>query len=71
MHYFDERSVIRLVALTVTAHGWSVERSKTDDDFGQQMTWFVDAAGTSVRGRSLSYDRGLTLRADDVRCEVT
>jgi hypothetical protein len=57
LHYFDERGVIRLFALTVTAHGWSVERSKTDDDFGQRMTWLVDAAGTTVRGRSqLSHD---------------
>ena len=56
-HYFDERGVIRLFALTVTADGWSVERSTTDDDFGQRMTWLVDAGGTTVLGRSqLSHD---------------
>ena len=41
VHYFDERGVLRLFALTDTADGWSVERSKTDDDFGQRMTWLV------------------------------
>ncbi len=57
MHYFDERGVIRLFALTVTADGWSVERSRTDDDFGQRTTWLVDADGRTVRGRSqLSHD---------------
>ncbi len=56
-HYFDARGVVRRFALVVTADGWSTERPRGDEAFGQRTTWRVDAEGTVIRGTSqLSYD---------------
>lgn len=64
MHYFDQRGVYRVYAVSLDQETWQFRREATEPDFSQRFTGTFSADGNTITGRGHLSRDGKTWEGD-------